>query len=113
MEEEHEFNALQRCLTTHASSLIVTGIFIEEFLAAFWVLEDIGNGYAISHFEKANLDKYIGIFPFIKKKTAEILHKRDLVYVNLEQDLGIPGLRKNKKSYYPQHFLKKFTVSLR
>ena len=109
-EQEHEFIALQRCLSVQSPSLIATGIFIEESLTAFWILEDIGNGYTISHFEKADLNQHIGISPYLKQKTAEILHKRELVYVNLEQDLGIPGLRKNKESYYPQHFLKKFAV---
>lgn len=112
MEEEHEFVALQRCLNICFETFIATGIFIDGSLVAFWILEDLKNGYAISHFEKADLGRYIGIFPFLKQKTAEILRKHDLVYVNLEQDLGIPGLRTSKKSYYPQHYLKKYTITL-
>ena len=33
-------------------------------------------------------------------------------YVNMEQDLGIPGLRKSKESYHPLDFVRKFSLSL-
>jgi hypothetical protein len=34
-------------------------------------------------------------------------------FVNREQDLGIPGLRQAKESYYPHHMVHKFNASLR
>lgn len=34
-------------------------------------------------------------------------------YVNLEQDLGIPGLRASKQSYQPIRLIKKYTISLK
>ncbi|HTZ11297.1 MAG TPA: phosphatidylglycerol lysyltransferase domain-containing protein [Candidatus Margulisiibacteriota bacterium] len=36
----------------------------------------------------------------------------DFKYVNLEQDLGIAGLRSSKESYHPLKLIKKYTVSL-
>jgi uncharacterized protein len=36
----------------------------------------------------------------------------DFKYVNLEQDLGIPGLRASKQSYQPVKLIKKYTISL-
>ncbi len=37
----------------------------------------------------------------------------DFVHVNLEQDLGIPGLRASKQSYQPVKLIKKYTISLK
>ena len=35
----------------------------------------------------------------------------DFNYVNLEQDLGIEGLRKSKQSYHPVEMVKKYILS--
>ncbi len=37
----------------------------------------------------------------------------NFVYVNLEQDLGIPGLRASKQSYQPVKLIKKYTISFK
>ena len=34
----------------------------------------------------------------------------DFDFVNREQDLGIPGLRQAKQSYYPHHMVNKFSA---
>ena len=34
-------------------------------------------------------------------------------FVNREQDMGVPGLRQAKSSYYPHRLLKKFNVTRR
>ena len=109
--QEHEFVAMRRCLESNAGAhLVLTAVFVNEVLKAFWLIEDLGNGHAISHFEKADTADCPGIFAYLKQKTAEVLEKRGITYINLEQDLGIEGLRQSKASYLPHEHLRKYRV---
>ncbi len=36
----------------------------------------------------------------------------DTLFVNREEDLGIPGLRQAKMEYHPDHFAEKYNVML-
>ena len=107
----HEYTALKRCLT-YAKDLNIlgTGLYVEDTLVAFWIIGILENGYCISHFEKADTNSYQGIFPYFKQKVAEELLSRNIKYINLEQDLGIPGLRQSKGAYFPVKFLKKYII---
>ena len=113
-EEEHEYRALSRCLESALrSEIITTGVYVGNELSAFWMLQDLANTYSISHFEKADTSLYAGIFPYLKLHTAKMLRERGVEYMNLEQDLGIMGLRMSKLSYAPKLFLKKYNVTFR
>lgn len=57
--------------------------------------EDVG----YIHFEKADIN-YDGIYAAINKLVLENEFP-EIRYVNREEDLGIPGLRKAKESYFP------------
>lgn len=58
--------------------------------------------------EKA-LDQYEGIYAFINREFAE--HGFEGVrWINREEDMGIPGLRRSKQSYYPDHMVKKYQL---
>ena len=109
-ETENELIALQRLLqsSTHFS-LTPTGIFINDMLIAFSINEVVHDNYAFIHFEKADAS-YIGVFQYLKKITALQLQKLGCKYINYEQDLGIPGLRKAKESWRPVKYLKKYII---
>ena len=63
------------------------------------------------HFEKAAED---GAYAAINQAFASHLREKypQLKYLNREDDLGLPGLRKAKLSYYPHHLVVKFWASL-
>jgi len=63
---------------------------------------------ALIHFEKAN-PEISGIYPAINQLFLANAWK-DTLYVNRENDMGLPGLRQAKKRYHPVRMIKKYTV---
>ncbi|MBQ8588546.1 MAG: DUF2156 domain-containing protein [Clostridia bacterium] len=81
-------------------------IEIDGNIAAFTVGEKLTQNCALIHIEKADTS-YDGIYAainneFVKNRWA------DFEFVNREEDMGIPGLRKAKLSYRPHHMVRKF-----
>ncbi len=109
---DHELVAIQRCISNADKlNIFATGMYNEGILIAFWLIGLRENKCSVSHFEKADTKNYDGIFPYFKQQVAkQLLEKKDIKYINLEQDLGIPGLRQSKQAYKPSQTLKKFIV---
>ena len=65
------------------------------------------------HFEKA-LDGIDGAYAAINQAFALFLKEKypELQYLNREDELGIPGLRKAKLSYHPDHLVAKYWARL-
>jgi len=80
---------------------------------ALSILEIIDNKYAFTHFEKADIANFPGIGSFLNQQVASLLASHGIQYINIEQDLGIAGLRMSKRSYFPCGYLRKFSVSYR
>ncbi|MCU7834714.1 MAG: DUF2156 domain-containing protein [gamma proteobacterium symbiont of Taylorina sp.] len=81
----------------------------ESKLVGFSVYSRLNKDIFTIHFEKVNYS-YRGAAQVINWETAKVL-KDKCRYINREQDLGIPGLRKAKLSYepeliYPANFLR-------
>ena len=65
----------------------------------------------VIHLEHADTD-YQGSFPMINQQFLE--HQwSDFKLVNREEDMGLDGLRKAKKSYYPILMTEKFVATLK
>jgi hypothetical protein len=108
---ENELLALHRVMfaARHLPDLFVVATFIGDDLAGFSINELAGSGYGMIHFEKAD-SGYTGIYAQLMQQMAGLMELRGCRYINYEQDLGIPGLRKGKSSYVPSHYLKKYVL---
>ncbi len=69
------------------------------------------NSIVVIHLEHADTD-FQGSFPMINQQFLE--HQwSDFSLVNREEDMGIEGLRKAKKSYHPLFLTEKYTATLK
>ena len=89
--------------------LIGCAIIIDGGIEAFSIGERLNQETANIHFEKAN-SAIDGLYQLVNQWFCQ-RELMDYKYVNREQDLGIPGLRKAKQSYHPSHMVNKYTVT--
>ncbi|QJA10145.1 DUF2156 domain-containing protein [Romboutsia sp. CE17] len=90
------------------SNVKIGGIYVDGKLEAFTIGELLNPNMALIHIEKAN-PNIRGLYPFINQQFL-VNEFSDVEFVNREEDLGIPGLRKAKLSYHPIRFVEKYTV---
>ncbi|MFH1020882.1 MAG: phosphatidylglycerol lysyltransferase domain-containing protein [Pseudomonadota bacterium] len=106
-----EYQAIEETLR-HYGEFPLTGgaIRIEGSIEAFTVGEALNPSTAVCHFEKA-MPQFQGLGQVINQWFAKN-NLAGFAYVNREQDLGIPGLRKAKESYAPEHLVEKVRIVL-
>jgi len=85
-------------------------VYVDGKLEAFTLAEPLNNDTAVIHFEKAN-PQITGLYQLINQWFCQNT-LRTFTYVNREQDLGIPGLRKAKLSYHPHHMIEKYISTI-
>ncbi len=96
----------------HFSDWTVFGgaVLVDGAVEAFTLGERLNEDTAVIHFEKAN-PNIPGLYQVINQWfCTQAL--QDFQYVNREQDLGVPGLRRAKLSYHPTAFIEKYMVTL-
>ena len=64
-------------------------------------------------FEKARTD-VPGAYTVVNNEFARYIREKypQVKYLDREEDMGLDGLRKAKKSYYPHHMIKKYWACL-
>jgi uncharacterized protein len=108
---QHELSGIEDVLQNFTTLELDGGaILIEGKVQAFALGELLDEKTAVVHIEKAN-PEFKGIYPTVTQMYAQ-RWEDETVHINLEQDLGEPGLRRAKESYYPNHMAKKFDVTL-
>lgn len=109
---ERELRALKRALKIEGFPIVCIGAFDGRKLVGFTVNEIEKNGYYQGHFGKANY-RYPNLGFYLEHETAKYLHSQfNCSLMNLQQDMGIEGIRYYKRSLKPLKQLKKYTVDI-
>ena len=80
--------------------LIGGALFVDNEIVAFTYGSEINPETFCTHVEKGDI-KYEGVYQMINYLFTQHLPEK-YVYINREEDLGLPGLRKSKMSYNPE-----------
>lgn len=108
----NEYNAIKELLLNFEKFDAIGGVLCaEDSIAGYCFGEKLNKDTFVIHFEKAD-SKFNGGYQAINKFFVENQIMGKYKYVNREQDLGIAGIRKAKKSYYPCKMIKKYTISI-
>jgi hypothetical protein len=78
---------------------------VDGKVIAFTIGEPLTEDTFVVHFEKAYADIQ-GAYPMINREFVRNC-MQGFTYVNREEYLGLPGLRKAKMSYYPDQMYEK------
>jgi len=85
------------------------GIYVDNKLVAFSFGEPLCAHTVVIHFEVADTE-YQGAFPMINQQFLEN-EWSGYDFVNREEDMGLEGLRRAKRSYNPIRMTKKFVAT--
>ena len=88
--------------------LIGGAIVVNNKIIAFTFGSPVNSTTFCVHVEKADIS-YTGVFSVICQEFAKHI-PHQYVFINREEDLGIPGLRQSKLSYHPHLLLEKNTA---
>ena len=105
----HEKLAAELLLTNFEALHVEGGVLLVDgkvVAASAGTPQFPGSDTIVVHFEKG-LTEYEGIYSAICHFFMEDCSHR-YTYTNREEDMGIPGLRKSKLSYYPELILAKY-----
>lgn len=104
-----ERDAVFAALQNFGDLRVVGGVIrVDGFVQAFSIGEMLNRDTFVVHIEKADPDMR-GLYPLINREFA--LHAAgEALWINREQDMGEPGLRRAKESYYPDHLVEKFRI---
>ena len=86
-------------------------VYVDNKIAAFTLGEIMNDDMAIVHIEKADSDVK-GLYAYINKTFVEN-YLSSVPFINREQDLGVEGLRKAKKSYLPIKLEPKYAIKVK
>lgn len=106
-----EWEGIREILKFYGELEVHGGVLtIDGKVVAFTIGEMLNEETAVVHIEKAD-PEIPGLYTLINQQFCRNSWP-SARYVNREQDLGVPGLREAKLSYYPHHFVQKYRITL-
>jgi hypothetical protein len=112
-ELQKELMALEYTLENFVDlGLSGIAVYVDDTPVAFSIYEALNPNTAVVHFEKAER-AYKGLFQVVNQETAKVIKEKGFKYINREEDLGIPGLRHAKTSYFPAAILSNYTLTFK
>lgn len=91
-------------------NLVGGTIRIDGKLVAFTIGERLNSNTMVVHIEKAD-KSYDGLYALINNQfVKKFCNSNDIKYVNREEDLGIDGIRRAKRSYNPVFQVEKYLI---
>jgi hypothetical protein len=107
---EKENIGIKELLENYEELCLKGGIIkVDDRIVAFSIGEKMTPNTALIHIEKGDI-KYQGVYQEMNMRFLEEEFSH-LEYVNREEDLGIEGIKKSKRSYNPVMLLKKYVIS--
>jgi uncharacterized protein len=102
-----------RDILLHIDQLDFIGFIVkyDERVIGYSIGEKLNDSTVIIHVEKGDTE-YYGLYQALNHIFAEKFAS-EFEYINREQDLGVPGLRRSKESYHPMKFIKKFIIEFK
>ena len=89
--------------------LVGGAILIDGKIKAFTMGERIRSDVQLIHIEKADAD-INGLFPMINQQYV-LNECTEVEFINREEDMGVEGMRKAKRSYHPDYMVEKYWLS--
>lgn len=93
------------------AELLAGAIVIDGKIEAVSVGGELNEDTVSVHIEKANTE-YRGLYQMINREFCKRMPEH-IRYVNREEDMGLPGLRKAKLSYKPIRLVEKYIVTFK
>ena len=104
-----EYKAFERYFQLLQANIYVLMLYDKNKIIGFQTIEILSNEYATCEFFKADVS-YKGIYQFMEWKTCEYLQEKNVKYLNLQEDLGLPGLKRSKIKANPSFELKNYNI---
>jgi hypothetical protein len=81
-------------------------------MVGYSINERLGNGFAMGHHSKV-AGHFPGGYALMLRETCRLLGGEGISLINIQQDLGEPGLEMAKRLYRPYSYLYKYQISRR